>query len=84
MKYYYNMRLKNIPSDLDGVRSDQLAVHGEVARVAASGQDGLQSEGFDREDLHSLCVEVAPDKQVYLTNLKRPGGEDIYLRGKGH
>ena len=56
--------LDNTESNLDSFRPDQLSINSEVARVT-SPQDGLQSEGLDREDLHSLGVEVAPVNHLF-------------------
>ena len=52
-------------SNLDSLCPDQLPIYSQVARVTAPSQDGLQSEGLDREDLHSLGVEVAPVNHLF-------------------
>ena len=64
MKYFPVYWLFSV-SHLDSFCPDQLAIHSEVARVATPGQDGLQPEGLDGEDLHPLGVEVASAKQLY-------------------
>ncbi len=61
-----NIIINTQESNLDSFCPDQLAIDSQVAWVTSTSQDGLQSEGLHREDLHSLGVEVAPDKQFCI------------------
>ena len=51
-------------SNLDSFSPDQFTIHSEVAWATTPGQDGLQPEGLDWEDLHSLSVDVASAIQL--------------------